>query len=229
MPRPDGLHGGGRFIPLREIADRGAQIRAERAIQRSLNEEAVAMQENPDLSSEESMELHRRDPDLHHRRKLGRGMLAELSIETDLLMAPSPIETDPVMRAGYQHGGTYSSPRRSPRRMPKPNRVTDPKVNLSAILQCEGLTKAEADEFSSSTDPDDDQDSNFDALMDPVDAGSEADGAEEINENEEEAENAGEQESPEKTVDDNGGTGDDASAEVPGWWGFHWWWWQRGW
>ena len=208
-----------KFIPLHAIAQRGVQKRAERAIQRTSNEEVVATQEDPDPSSEESMELHRRDPCLHNGRQLGRGMLAELSFETDVLVAPSPIETDPVMRAGCQHGGTCSSPRRSPRREPKPNRVTDPKVNLSAILQLEGLTKAEADQFSSSWDPDDDQDSNFGAFLDPTDAGSEAGGGEDVNDNKEASENAGEEEAPDETAGDNGGSGgpaDDASAEVPG-------------
>jgi len=220
MPRPDGLHGGGRFVPLHEIAEGNRQKRAERRIEQSLNKEAVVTQEDEDPSSEESMELHRRDPDLHHGRQLGQGMLAELSFKTDVLMAPSPIETDPVMRPGYQHRGSCSCPpRRSPRREPKPNRITDPKVNLLAILQCEGLTKAEADQFSSSTDPDDDQDSNFDALMDPMDAGSEVGGVEETNENEEQAENVEEEDGAAQGGDDNASSGEaaeDAAGEVPG-------------
>jgi len=64
-------------------------------------------------------------------------MLAELTLETKILMAPLPIETDPVMRPGYQCGGSCSSPCCSPRGKSKPNRVTDPKVHLLAILQCE--------------------------------------------------------------------------------------------
>jgi len=219
MPRPDGLHGGGKFVPLHVLAKQQREERAEKAKHRSLNKEAVVTKEDDDPSSEESMELHRRDPDLCHRRQLGQGMLAELTLETDVLVAPSPIETDPVMRPGCQRGGSCSSPCHSPRHTPEPNHVTDPKVNLSAILQCEGLTKEEADQFSSSADPDDDQDSNFDAFVDPVVAGSEADGGDETNENEEEVENAGEEESPDGAADDNGGSGgaaDDAAGKASG-------------
>jgi len=216
MPRPDGLHGGGTFVPLHVIVERNRAKRAERENQQSLIESPVATQEEDDPPSEDTMELHRRDPDLYHRRQLGRGMLAQLSLETDTLMAPSPIETDPVMRAGYQFGGSYSSPRLPSLRKPKPMIVTDPKVNLSAILQCEGLSKEEADQFSSSEDPDDDNDSTFEAFMDPSDAGSEAGGGEENNEPQE-TENGVDDQNPADVGDGNtgsGGAGDDA-AGVP--------------
>jgi len=169
-------------------------------------------QEEDDPPSEDTMELHCRDPDLH----LGRGMLAQLSLETDALMAPSPIETDPVMRAGYQFGGSYSSPRLPSLRKPKPKIVTDPKVNLSAILQCEGLSKEEADQFSSSSDPDDDNDSTFEAFMDPFDAGSEAGGGEENNEPQE-TENGVDDQIPADVGDGNTGSGEagDDAAGVP--------------
>jgi len=74
MPRPDGLHGGGKFVPLHVIAKRNRERRAEK-VKQSLNKEAAATQEDEDLPSEEAMELNRRDPDLCNRDSLAEACL----------------------------------------------------------------------------------------------------------------------------------------------------------
>jgi len=208
-----------KFVLLQVLVKQQREEQAERVKQGSLNKDATVTQEDEDAPSEGSLSLHRRDPDLCNRQQHNQGLLAELTLETDILFAPLPIESDPVMRPGYQCGGSCSSPCRSPRRKPKPKLVTDPKVNLSTIPQCEGISKEEANQFSSSMDPDDDQDSNFDAFMDPVDTAPDGDGGEETNKNKEEAENAGEEGGPadggHESAGSEGST-DDAAGKASG-------------
>ena len=198
---------GKSWVPLRELARQ--------------HKEARLRQFEAEEEEERADEERKRDrPSPDPVRCYNRACIDALSPRLNPDFAPSPIEREfPIADSDFTPQTLF---RRSPPRRSIPVPVTEPKVKLTDILQCEGLSKDEADEFSSSSEEDDDQDSNFDVGVEEVDAGSEGDAVGDPGDNDQSMQNDPAEQAPDETVGDNAeagggsGNGGDGDGQAPG-------------